>query len=279
MKVLKFGGGCLKDSKSIKRLPSILKEYDNDIVIVISAFGKLTNQLEKIYLSQKKSFDSIILFFKDIMCDLQFSKQLTDSILSKLLKLCSEKPILEPQILSIGELISSNIISEYLKHIYINHTLLSAPDFIKTIDKGMNAIVDWNQTLNKMNSRKLKFLKKEMWPIITQGFIAGYNSNKNLAITCLGREGSDYSAAIFGRIFDADEVVLFKDVDGIYSSDPKKNSDAKLFSQLTYAKAEKLFDNKNTVVHSKTISLLKEKNIPIIIKNFNDLDKDGTIIN
>jgi len=265
MKVLKFGGGCLKDVKSIKKLPAIIKNYDQNIIIVISAFGKLTNLLEQAY--ETKNMNSVITFFINIMNDLSFSESTINDII-KTVNLSSS----EAEVLSIGELTSSKILSCYFEKQNVEHTLLNATQIIKTNFQGIDCSVNWDETLSHFE--KIKYAL----PLLTQGFIASFSNDENFDITCLGREGSDYSAAIFGSIFNVEEVVLYKDVDGIYSEDPKKNPEAKLFSNLTYDQAFKMSDNGNTIIHPKTIHPLKKKNIPILIKNFNNLNAPGTLI-
>jgi len=278
MKVLKFGGGCLKDVKSIYKLPSLLRQYNQDIIIVISAFGKLTNLLESIYCSKNKSFNTIQMFLKNTMLGLNFNSKLIDKILTESSSLYSSNSSCEAGFLSIGELVSSRILSEYLIDSGINHKFWNASKIIKTKNIGVNANVDLPQTLEKINFERNRDLGKKISPILTQGFISGFGEDSTFETTCLGREGSDYSAAIFGSALDADQIILFKDVDGIYSSDPKKDGNAKLFSHLNYNQAFKICNNQNTIIHPKTINHLKQKKIPLLIKNFNDLTRPGTII-
>ena len=180
---------------------------------------------------------------------------------------------MDEHIADIQQRTSSKILSYYFQTQNLKHTLLNATKIIKTDSTGINASVNWDDTICQMH--KTQYTS----PILTQGFIASFSKNKKFQITCLGREGSDYSAAIFGRIFNVEEVILFKDVDGLYSSDPKKNKKAKLYSELTYDKAFKLCNNRNTVIHPKTISVLQDKNIPLLIRNFNRIkQREGTII-
>jgi len=274
MKVLKFGGGCLKDAEAIKKLPNILKKYENNIIVVISAFGKLTNLLEDISSKRIVDFSRLHVVFTNIMKGLSFDKK---NIL-KILNLIKPLDNSNAAILAIGELISSQILSYYLHKHLISHTLCNATGIIKTSNKGISASVDWEETNHRLEGIKDKIAKDNNSIVLTQGFIASYSRGKECEISCLGREGSDYSAAILGNIFNVEEVVLFKDVDGIYSSDPKKNKQAKLFHTLSYNQAFDLCNNGNTVVHPKTIKPLKEKKIPLVIKNFNNIDLPGTVI-
>ena len=277
MKVLKFGGGCLKDSESIKIFFNILKKYDTNVIIVVSAFDKLTNLLETIYFSEKKSFTLVESFFKDLMLSLKFSNKLTDSILMELSRLTSSH-LSEADTLAIGELISSKILSEYLHELKFGHTFLHAPNIIKTNSLGINSSINLESTIIEKNNYISCYSNNLRGPILTQGFIGGFDDNGTCQTTCIGREGSDYSAAIFGSIFNATQVILFKDVDGIYSVDPKQDNSAKLFSSLSYEDAFNICNQKNTVVHPKTISQLKDKRIPLVIKNFKNFEKPGTII-
>jgi len=275
MKVLKFGGGCLKDAGSIKKLPSILKQYDKNIIIVISAFGKLTNFLEDISSKNPIDFNQAKTLFKQIMCDLSFNQEDIDKLLYDVKPLDASLAA----ILSVGELVSSKILSQYLLNHSIKHVLINAIDIIKTSNTGINAIVNWEQTKHAFEIIKTQIDQDDEEIILTQGFISSYSKDGEHVVTCLGREGSDYSAAILGSIFNADEVILFKDVDGIYSSDPKINHQAKLFNELSYDQAFELCEKGNTIIHPKTIAPLKEKNIPLIIKNFNNIALPGTVIN
>jgi len=274
MKVLKFGGGCLKDAGSIKKIPSILKKYDKNIIIVISAFGKLTNLLEEISSKKPIDFNQAKMLFKQMMYDLSFNQESINKILYDVKPLDASLAA----ILSVGELVSSKILSQYFQNNSMQHVLINATDVIKTSNKGINAIVNWEETKHSSQLIKTQINQDDENTILTQGFISSYSKDGEHSVTCLGREGSDYSAAIFGSIFNADEVILFKDVDGVYSSDPKTNHQAELFSELSYDQVFELCENGNTVIHPKTIAPLKEKRIPLIIKNFNNIDLPGTVI-
>ena len=309
MKVLKFGGGCLKDAKSIKKIPNILKKYQQDkIIVVLSAFGKITNMLEN------KQVDEIILFLDCIMDNLGFSKEKKNNILNTslapsllnhnshpmtFLELLESQEMDYPCYICAGEYISSRIVHAYLATISIENFLLDASLCIKTHG--------WNEKLNfaafhsyinidakqpifyDLNSGTISPTRIDLSKsiIITQGFIASEYVSEPLNLTSnivpikrttLGREGSDYSAAIFATMFNAEEVVLFKDVDGIYNIDPKKNTEAKLFSQLSYQEAFEFCNHVDTVVHPKTIEHLQKYKIPLLIQNFYNINQLGTAI-
>jgi len=279
MKVLKFGGGCLKDVNQIKKLPNILKQHDNNIIIVVSAFGKLTNLLDSIYTSSSPDFDLVLFYFHDIIEKLELSDDIKNTITNYCLDLYYTNKNSHSGILSIGELVSSKLLSLYFMQIGFNHSLFNASKVIKTDNSGVNSDINWKATLSSLKMHGNLFEDSLNFPILTQGFISSSDVGTKQIPTCLGREGSDYSAAIFGHLLNVKEVVLFKDVNGIYSVDPKKNSSAKLFLKLNYQNAFKICSGASSVVHPKTIKKLEEKRIPLIIKNFNDLNIQGTIIN
>ena len=306
MKVLKFGGGCLKDAESIKKLPQILENYnDEHILIVVSAFGKLTNILENTNVCNK-NYQNAEDFIKKIMLGLDFKQEKIDSVWNEnITRYWSGYDInainMYPYRVCLGEYISSEIISLYLTRLGLNNTLEDAACRVKTTSWDPIEKMAKFHSVQLHNDEKIPFpeLKDEVFSQrywcserfkITQGFIASdiniydVDSPKNiphgheLRKTTLGREGSDYSAAIFGAAWCASQVVLFKDVDGVYTEDPKNNKDAKLFSQLNYADAFKLCNAGNTVVHPKTINHLQKAKIPIRIKSFFDIQKSGTLI-
>lgn len=274
MKVLKFGGGCLKDANSIRILPKILKFYESSpCLIVLSAFGKSTNLLES------SKFESLIKFYTSIMNYLKFDKFKVDQIIEKYF---SEKNLNSlssySERVAIGELISSEIIFELLK---IQHDciILKASDciFTKKCQNEYNYAYFHSATLPQ--NWRTNFIKKKI--IITQGFIASEfkkNIKTKTKLTNLGREGSDYSAAIFASIINADEVILYKDVKGIFDKDPKKNLDAIFFENLTYDEAYNICNKNNTVVHPKTLKHLQKHKIRLSVKLFCQEDLPGTTI-
>lgn len=317
MKVLKFGGGCLKDAEFIKKLPKILTNYNNEqVVIVISAFGKITNMLEQF------KFQEVFDFVVSIMDELGLSSDQKNTILYKPLspsyfcnysmanfinqyekiKLLQKGTILSyPSRVCIGEYLSSSIIYSYLTNQSIHSLLMDASLCVYTdawiqdvhsasfkyckLPVHCSPFYNTNGPLSDLEKPKNNI-------IITQGFIARSNcditsSPKSESLpmqllpaqrTTLGREGSDYSAAIFAEMFNANELILFKDVDGVYSSDPKKDNNATLFSSLSYQEALDLCEGGNMIIHPKTMCILEKANIPIRIKNFNNLNVLGTLI-
>tara|TARA_B100001287_G_scaffold22807_1_gene16667 strand:- start:1928 stop:2758 length:831 start_codon:yes stop_codon:yes gene_type:complete len=274
MKVLKFGGGCLKDVNSIRILPKILKFYEPfPCLIVLSAFGKSTNLLENL------QFESLIKFYTSIMNNLKFDKFKVDQIIEKYFSKKNLNSLSSySERVAVGELISSEIIFELLK---IQHDciILKASDCIFTEKwKDEYNYASFHSASLPLNWQS-NFIKKKI--IITQGFIASEfkkNITTKTKLTTLGREGSDYSAAIFGSIVNADEVILYKDVKGIFDKDPKKNIDAIFFENLTYDEAYNICNKNNTVVHPKTLKHLQKHKIKLRVKLFCQKDLPGTTV-
>ena len=272
MKVLKFGGGCLKDANSIKKLPAILKNYTNSqVFLVLSAFGKTTNMLEG------QNYQDVINYTRIIMSELDFETSIIQEVLDNYLTNEKIAQILNyPSRVCIGEYLSSDILHRYLCNKGFPNQLIDASLCVWT---GR-----WNQKLNaaSFHSASLPEYAQKNRLSITQGFIASDIQSKqnpsNIIRTTLGREGSDYSAAIFGALLNAEEVILFKDVDGIYDKDPKLYADANLFLKLSYNQAFQICNQEDTVVHPNTLRHLQEHQIPIRIKNFNNFCKQGSLI-
>ena len=174
------------------------------------------------------------------------------------------------QIVSAGELLSSKILSNYLTNKSFENTLVDARDIIKTNDKYQNANIDWASTKDKIKSYLVDF------PIITQGFIGSDSSNYT---TTLGREGSDFTAAIIANVLNVSEVTIWKDVDGVLNADPRYFNDFVLLDQLPYSEAIELAFYGAKVIHPRTIQPLQEKNIPLIVRSFLNYDNKGTLIN
>jgi len=289
MKILKFGGGVLKDDSSIRMIPDILSNYNEEkIVIVVSSFGKTTNLLEKFLESnyQNKEYRkkySVLssLAFRELMF-IAWKLKLIDeedgsffyvikNIINNTQPLFKDFDFDYDQIVSLGELISSKIISQFLIKEGIDNSWLDIRKCLITDSNYRNANIQWDLTKQKFSKN---FPKKNI--IITQGFIG----SSNCFTTTLGREGSDYSASIIGNLLDATEVVLFKDVDGVYEKDPKTANikNMKPIIKLSYDQLKKYSNPKRPLIHSKTIQPLKKKSIILKIKKFDDLNLKGTII-
>lgn len=292
MKVFKFGGASVKDADAVRNVANVINRYKNEsLLIVVSAMGKTTNALEKLakaYDEQDKS--EIQKLYQDIKSyhDGIISNLLTNSpthayddienIFIELECLLETEPELEhdatyDQIVGYGEIFSTRIVSTYLNQVEIKNRWMDARNFIVTDNNFKEAKVDWPST-TALISKKLKpIVQKQM--VVTQGFIG---ESKEHNTTTLGREGSDYSAAIFAFGLDADSVTIWKDVDGVMNADPKKVSDAQKLESLSYSNAIEMAYYGATVIHPKTIQPLQNKAIPLYVKSFANASSTGTSI-
>ncbi len=287
MKVFKFGGASIKDAPSIKNILEIISKYEMDnLVIVVSAMGKTTNALEKVvdsYFNDKTQLQSSIsdvfnfhinilnnLFEKNhfIFSELNTSFEKLGSFIKS-----NKSPsysFVYDQVVSLGELISSKIIYEYLQKNNIDCSLIDARNCIKTNSKYRGGKVQWDMT-----NKKIKELISDSKINITQGFI-GSDSN-NFTVT-LGREGSDYSAAIFAYSLNAESLSIWKDVPGLLNADPKFFSNTKLLNQISYSETIELAFYGASIIHPKTLQPLQKKEIPLFVKSFKNPLSNGTVI-
>ena len=291
MQVFKFGGASVKDAEAVKNVAYIIKNFaqENQLLVVISAMGKTTNHLEAVFqkflLNQdwKESLSELYEYHYRICASLFPEKHLVFSTLeyyflqleTTLLKKVQADKFDESydQIVCFGELISTQILSQYLTLENIENEWIDARNFIKTDTTWREGKVDLDWTA-QLVQRELKPILNEKI-IITQGFLGGTLGNKT---TTLGREGSDYSASIFAYCLDAEKVSIWKDVAGVLNADPKKIADTKLYETLSYREAAEMTFYGANVIHPKTIKPLANKNIPLYVKSFIEPQKDGTCI-
>ena len=288
MKVFKFGGASVKDHHGVINLFNIIKLLKlKKTVIVISAMGKTTNAFEKVVNAYFNDLDQINFFideikkmhsnlirklFKDINEELEIK---LDEVFSELNSfILSNKNMnysyVYDQIVSNGELLSTLIIHHYLKENGLENTWLDSRICIKTDSYFRDSNLDWMETEKKINSSVDKNLIT-----ITQGFI-GSDSNNNT--TTLGREGSDYSAAIFAYALNAKSVTIWKDVPGVLNGDPRIFDDFILLNKISYREAIELAFYGASVIHPKTLQPLQRKEIPLFVKSFEEPLKDGTSV-
>ena len=291
--VEKFGGASVNSATSIKNVISILQLDEKARVVVVSAMGKTTNSLEKIVdlwyrftrLNQEE-FDFIKAYHISIVKELFENTSALDIALSMVEEIFSDLKqnllslnpkdydFLYDSIVSYGEKISTAILSLYMTSLDINHRLIAAQEVIKTDNSYRGAQVDWKKT-EKEVKEKLNNLFLETDLVLTQGFIG---STREGYTTTLGREGSDYSAAILAYCLDANSLTIWKDVDGLMSADPKRMPDAKKLEQVPYREAIELSYYGASVIHPKTIKPLENKAIPLYVKSFLNPEKEGTVI-
>ncbi|MBT7895702.1 MAG: aspartate kinase, partial [Flavobacteriales bacterium] len=285
IKVLKFGGASIKDIESINNVLKILQNYKEDnIVVVFSAMGKVTNMLEKLvdlYVSRsplvsqqldniKQVHHSIIKkFFKD--GDEIYN--IVDNLFVEIEWVLEDEPNIDfsydyDQIVSVGELLSSNIMSSFLKMNNFYNSLLDARDIIKTDNKYQHAKIDWTLTEILVKEKVISF------PVITQGFIGCTSENFT---TTLGREGSDYTSAVLAYALDAKILIIWKDVKGVLNADPRFFDKTKLLENISFSEAIELAFYGAKVIHPKTIQPLQKKGIPLQVRSFIDKNNQGTL--
>ncbi len=288
--VYKFGGASVKDSLAIKNLSKILyNRLQNHMVVVISAIGKTTNALEEILLKKYEAlpYSSNCTILKEQhleICRALFEPEhrIFSVINNYFLQL--ERALVMPlhkenydqyydQIIGYGELLSTRIIQEYLCTQEQYCLWQDAREIIRTDDNFRLANVDWKRT--QQNCHKHLIPKLVKFPVVTQGFIGGNESGK---MTTLGREGSDYSAAILATCLKAKSVVIWKDVPGVLNADPKRFEKTVKFDRLDYYEAAEMTYYGASVIHPKTIKPLANAKIPLHVKSFLNPDEPGTII-
>jgi len=286
MKVFKFGGASVKDSKSIKNIIKILKltGYD-DVIIVISAMGKTTNALEflvKDYMKGNSSYSIILKKIKDDHLEIinDLFKGTEKSLYNEVIHLTNElnsflkinksrdHSFIYDQVVCFGELISTKIISFYLELEGIKNYWLDVRKCIKTDSYYRNAALNWNKT-----EKLVKKEAKNKNTIITQGFIA---SDSKGYTTTLGREGSDYTAAIFAFILNSSSLTIWKDVPGVLNADPRYFKTTQLLKNISYREAIELAYYGASVIHPKTLQPLQQKKIPLFVKSFENPKGSGT---
>ena len=287
MKIFKFGGASVKDAPSVRNVAKILGMYRPPYVVVVSAIGKTTNALEKLtknYVYElgdpKILLDEIKTFHIGIVRDLfgetdgQVRKKL-DGIFGRLEVIIHQRPeggydFIYDQIVSAGEALSTLIVSLYLNKAGIKNTCVDARSFIITDECHREGSVIWDESLTRINEVVCSDV------IITQGFIGATLAGKT---TTLGREGSDYSAAIIAYLLNADEIIIWKDVPGMLNADPNMFQNTRKLNNISYREAIELAFFGASVIHPKTIKPLQNKKIPLWIKSFLNPEEKGTLIN
>jgi aspartate kinase len=291
MDVFKFGGASVKDAEGIKNVANIIRNYKQDqLLVVVSAMGQITNKLEDLvqaYLSQSDEmhqiFDEIKYYHFNIIEKLFEGKQ--NSVYNEVANtfveidwLIEDEPdqnddYIYDQIVSIGEIVSSKILTAWLSSQNLNAKWVDARNYIQTDNTYKEGKVDWEKT-SQIVEKNLKPLLVDNIAI-TQGFIG--NTSENYTTT-LGRDGSDYSAAIFASCLNASTLTIWKDVPGVLNADPKWFDETELLNHLSYHDAIELTYYGANVIHPKTIKPLQNKGIPLYVRSFIQPDGMGTMI-
>lgn len=292
MLVFKFGGASVKDAAGVINLAQIVSRYPNEkLLIVISAMGKMTNKLEelcKAYLQGEEEqmhqiFDAVKAYHFEIIAELFPNQQhpIYNDVANTFVEIdwLIEEEITDSadyiydQIVSIGEVISTKIVAAYLNETGLKAKWLDARNFIQTDNNYREGNVNWEKTETEVKTQLLPLLDHFIG--VTQGFIGGTSENFT---TTLGREGSDYSAAIFSSCLNADSLTIWKDVPGVLNADPKWFDETERIPQLSYHDAIELAYYGATVIHPKTIKPIQNKNIPLFVRSFLHPEAEGTDI-
>ena len=288
MRIFKFGGASVKDAAGIKNVYDVLQQVGfDDVLLVVSAMGKTTNALEvvvKDYFEKSASLQSSIQdvkkYHNQILLDLfEDDKNAVFKAVSDLFGeleyfLSHNKSpnynFVYDQIVSFGELLSTTILSHYMNYRDLKTTWIDVRNYIKTDATYRDAEVDWETTQKNIS----KIAKKKVLHI-TQGFLG---SDENGFTTTLGREGSDYTAAIFAYCLNAQSVTIWKDVPGVMNADPRYFENATLLNQISYREAIELAFYGASVIHPKTLQPLQKKEIPLYVKSFLEPLLPGTSV-
>lgn len=293
MKVFKFGGASVNSVERIKNLASIVQQFQQEeLVIIISAMGKTTNALEKVaeafYAGKKEEALQLFEIVKNqhlttakylLVTHYNACAAKLNDFFTEVEWLLHDKPVRDfdyyyDQIVCVGELLSTCIISHYLNEEKINNEWLDVRDIIRTDDNFRDAGVDWHYTEQKI-AQSWQLITRSPKMVITQGFIGSTDENES---TTLGREGSDYTAALFANMLNAESLTIWKDVEGVMNADPKAFPEAQLIGELNFTEVIEMAFYGAQVIHPKTIKPLQNKGIPMYVKCFLDPSLPGTII-
>lgn len=278
MRVFKFGGASVKDAEGIKNVYDVLQKVGyEDVLLVVSAMGKTTNALEvviKNYFEKSSELNASVQevkkYHNQILLDLFENEKhevftAVNAFFSELEYFLAHNKspnynFVYDQVVSFGELISTTILSHFMNFMGVQTQWIDVRNFIKTNATYRDAEVDWELTQKNIG----KNVKRNMLNI-TQGFLG---ADENNFTTTLGREGSDYTAAIFAYCLNAESVTIWKDVPGVMNADPRYFENASLLNQISYREAIELAFYGATVIHPKTLQPLQKKEIPLYVKSF-----------
>jgi len=295
MKVFKFGGASVSTADRIKKVGAILENHSNEkLLVVVSAMGKTTNALEKVVEgfyngNMQHALELFHAIKNDHLAIVHQLGELTNSPLTthhslidfftEVEWLLHDKPVRSfdyyyDQVVCIGEILSSAIVSAYLNSVGISNQWVDVRDVFRTDDNFRDARIDWPFTAQRVNENIVPLFKQTNI-VLTQGFIGATDENES---TTLGREGSDYSAAVFANLLDAENQTIWKDVQGVMNADPKQYANAKWIKELNYQEVIEMAYYGAQVIHPKTIKPLQNKNIPLYVRSFIQPDDEGTCI-
>jgi len=294
MKVLKFGGASVKDAEAVRNVARILRNHCHDnLVVVVSAMGKTTNALEKVVAAWHAESPELSGYIKEVAnyhetIAARLFPDTNHPIHAGLRTLLGQLQVIldrdhtdnfdyaYDQVVSFGELFSTAIVHHFLQSEGLNSNLYDARNLIRTDDTYREGKVDWAETAILINKTLLPiFALPQKQVVLTQGFIG---RNPEGYTTTLGREGSDYSAAIFAYTLEATEMIIWKDVPGLLNADPKYFSITERLASISYREAIELSYYGATIIHPKTIKPLQNKDIPLRVKSFLNPEGEGSLI-
>lgn len=293
---MKFGGASVKNAEAVRNVAGIVQQYtaDNRLLVVVSAMDKTTNHLEVLAGLARDAreeetwtqFRKIRNFHHGIMDGLfatgevEVREQIAgyfdqvERVIRGILLLGEFPNRTYDRIVAFGELLSTAIVSQYLRKVGLKSVCPDARDLIKTDASYTQASVIWSLTRDNIEHRVVPLLA-EYEVVVTQGFIASSVEGK---VTTLGREGSDYTASIFAACLGAESVTVWKDVQGILNGDPRIESETVKLDELSYERAVEMTFYGASVIHPKTIKPLRNAEIPLYVKCFHDVSAPGTVI-
>jgi len=293
MKVFKFGGASISTPERVKNLPKILQAYrDEKILIVVSAMGKTTNALEKVaesFFSGNKELalqlfarvkqEHLNLLKYTITQQWEAATRDLNSFFTEVEWMLHDRPVKDyayyyDQVVCAGELLSTTLVSHFLREEKIPNRWVDVRDLIRTDDQFRDAAVDWDVTARQIGEQVPRLFETCNF-IITQGFIGSTDENES---TTLGREGSDFTAAIFANVLEGEDVTIWKDVEGVMNADPKDFPGARVIGALDYREVIEMAYYGAQVIHPKTIKPLQNRDIPLLVKSFVDPSLPGTRI-
>ena len=287
MRVFKFGGASVKDAQGVKNLTEIVRQTTDDLVVVVSAMGKTTNALERIVETigqgDKQAVNSrwkeLLAYHEQIANELGVKVQevVADDVLGAVLAHRNAKDAayddLYDTIVSVGELMSTAIVAAYLNKVGISAQLWNMPELLITDGSFREAVVNMQASAQQVQHAWHDPYRPRV--VVAQGFIGGTSTGHR---TTLGREGSDYTAALIANYLDAESVTIWKDVPGILNADPRLEENTVLIPELNYFEAVELAYSGAQVIHPKTIRPLENKQIPLFVRPFMQPELPGTII-
>lgn len=292
MLVYKFGGASIQHAERYKNAAQIITQADKPLLVVVSAMGKTTNALEQVaeafFSGDKKlaleRFDLIkqshIQLAGDLLQQPQAAVEALNPFFTEVEWLLHDKPVRSfdyyyDQIVCCGELLSTTLLYHYLLELKASAEWIDVRDVIRTDNTFRDASIDWTYTSTRIQQEVLNRFQSGTGILITQGFIGATDENES---TTLGREGSDYTAAVFAHLMHADSVTIWKDVEAVMSADPRLYPDSVVIPHLNYLEVIEMAYYGAQVIHPKTIKPLQNKNIPLLVKSFLNPTLPGTRI-